>query len=105
MHVIHRIRDMKDILERKFTQLRRNKKRTDLRENEIRTYISEPDRGRRDWEGKSDEQAAVSRRTARGSNRSGRWPLKSRLGGTPPSLVPPPIHYRRGRACSGQMRN
>jgi transposase len=45
-----------------------NETTRDLRENEIRTYISEPDRGRRDWEGKSDEQAAVyaNRRRIRG---------------------------------------
>jgi len=45
-----------------------NQTTRDLRENEIRTYISEPDRGRRDWEGKSDEQAAVyaNRRRIRG---------------------------------------
>jgi len=46
----------------------------DLRDNEIRTYISEPDRGRRVWtddktgEAKSDEQSAVyaNRRRIRG---------------------------------------
>lgn len=45
-----------------------NETTRDLRDNEIRTYISEPDRGRRDWEGKSDEQAAVyaNRRRIRG---------------------------------------
>jgi transposase len=45
-----------------------NETTRDLRENEIRTYISEPDRGRRDWEGKPDEQAAVyaNRRRIRG---------------------------------------
>jgi len=45
-----------------------NQTTRDLRENEIRTYISEPDRGRRDWEGKPDEQAAVyaNRRRIRG---------------------------------------
>ena len=45
-----------------------NQTTRDLRENEIRTYINEPDRGRRDWEGKSDEQAAVyaNRRRIRG---------------------------------------
>ena len=40
----------------------------DFAEVEIRSYFSEPDRGRRDWEGKSDEQAAVytNRRRIRG---------------------------------------
>src|SRR5205085_4690177 len=37
-------------------------------EREIRTYISEPDRGRRDWTDKEEEQAAVygNRRRIRG---------------------------------------
>jgi transposase len=51
-----------------------NQTTRDLRDNEIRTYISEPDRGRRVWtdqdtgEGKSAEQAAVyaNRRRIRG---------------------------------------
>jgi transposase len=45
-----------------------NETMRDLREKEIRTYISEPDRGRRDWEGKAAEQAAVyaNRRRIRG---------------------------------------
>ena len=40
----------------------------DFAEMETRTYISEPDRGRRDWRGKPDEQAAVyaNRRRIRG---------------------------------------
>jgi len=40
----------------------------DFAEMETRTYISEPDRGRRRWAGKSDEQAAVyaNRRRIRG---------------------------------------
>jgi len=40
----------------------------DLKDNGIRTYISEPDRGRRKWQGKPDEQAAVyaNRRRVRG---------------------------------------
>jgi len=40
----------------------------DLAEVEIRGYLSEADKGRRDWEGKSDEQAAVyaNRRRIRG---------------------------------------
>ena len=33
----------------------------DQREREIRTYISEPSRGRRDWEGKLEEREAVYR--------------------------------------------
>jgi transposase len=38
------------------------------RESDIRTYISEPDRGRRDWQGKSSERDAVyaNRRRIRG---------------------------------------
>jgi len=45
-----------------------NETTRDLRENEIRSYLSEPDRGRRDWEGKADERAAVyaNRRRIRG---------------------------------------
>ena len=45
-----------------------NETTRDLRDNEIRSYISEPDRGRRKWEGKAEEQAAVygNRRRVRG---------------------------------------
>jgi transposase len=45
-----------------------NETMRDLRDQTIRTYISEPDRGRRDWEGKAAEQAAVyaNRRRIRG---------------------------------------
>jgi transposase len=45
-----------------------NETTRDLRDNEIRSYISEPDRGRRKWEGKADERAAVygNRRRVRG---------------------------------------
>jgi transposase len=41
---------------------------TDMQEMEIRTYISEPDRGRRDWEDKAAEKQAVyaNRRRIRG---------------------------------------
>lgn len=40
----------------------------DLREMEIRSYVSEPDRGRRDWEGKEEMKVAVyaNRRRIRG---------------------------------------
>ena len=40
----------------------------DLTEAELRSYISEPDRGRRKWQGKPDEQAAVyaNRRRVKG---------------------------------------
>jgi len=40
----------------------------DLKQGEVRTYCSEPDRGRRRWEGKREEQAAVyaNRRRIRG---------------------------------------
>ena len=46
----------------------RNETTRDLREQEIRTYIREPDRGRRDWEGKAAEQTAgyANRRRIRG---------------------------------------
>jgi len=39
-----------------------------MEEHEVRTYISEPDRGRRDWEDKEQEQKAVyaNRRRIRG---------------------------------------
>jgi transposase len=45
-----------------------NETARDLRDNEIRSYLSEPDRGRRNWEGKAKEQAAVygNRRRVRG---------------------------------------
>jgi transposase len=45
-----------------------NETMRDLREGGIRTYVSEPDRGRRAWEGKAAEQAAVyaNRRRIRG---------------------------------------
>ena len=45
-----------------------NQTMTDLAELEIRTYISEPDRGRRDWEDKDTERDAVyaNRRRIRG---------------------------------------
>src|SRR3990170_1343308 len=41
----------------------------DQREREIRTYISEPDRGQRNWEGKPEEREAVygNRRRIRGA--------------------------------------
>ena len=41
---------------------------TDHRDREIRTYISEPNRGRRDWKGKAEERDAVygNRRRIRG---------------------------------------
>lgn len=41
---------------------------TDLEEMEIRSYIAEPDRGQRDWEGKPEAKAAVyaNRRRTRG---------------------------------------
>jgi transposase len=41
---------------------------TDLAELEVRSYVPEPDRGPRDWEGKAAEQAAVyaNRRRVRG---------------------------------------
>jgi len=50
----------------------------DLREAGVRTYISEPDRPRRDWQGKAEEQAAVygNRRRIRG--RRGRALLRRR---------------------------
>jgi transposase len=41
---------------------------SDLGEMEVRSYVSEPDRGRRDWDGKQEEKAAVyaNRRRIRG---------------------------------------
>jgi transposase len=49
----------------------------DMAQIEIRTYVSEPDRGARKWEGKSCEQAAVyaNRRRIRGA-RGGRLRAK-----------------------------
>jgi transposase len=41
-----------------------------VREAEVRTYIAEPDRGRRKWAGKQEQQAAVYRNRQRiGGNR------------------------------------
>lgn len=46
-----------------------NETMTELADQEIRSYVSEPDRGRRDWTDKADEQAAVyaNRRRIRGA--------------------------------------
>jgi len=46
---------------------------TDLKALEIRSYISEPDRGRRNWKGKAKEKAAVygNRRRIRGARGKG----------------------------------
>jgi transposase len=46
-----------------------NQTMADYRELEIRSYVSEPDRGRRHWEGKAGEQEAVyaNRRRIRGA--------------------------------------
>ena len=55
-----------------------NETMVDLRELEIRTYISEPDRGRRRWKNKPNEQQAVyaNRRRIRGER--GKELLRSR---------------------------
>ena len=50
----------------------------DLAEAEIRTYISEPDRGRRNWEGKAQEQAAVYANRRRIRGRRGKRLLRRR---------------------------
>lgn len=50
----------------------------DLRANEIRSYLSEPDRGRRDWEGKADEQSAVYANRRRILGRRGKALLRKR---------------------------
>ena len=46
-----------------------NETMTDFKELEIRSYVSEPDRGRRDWEDKAAQQQAVyaNRRRTRGT--------------------------------------
>jgi len=44
----------------------------------MRTYISEPDRGRRDWEGKADEQRAVYANRRRIRGRRGRGLMRKR---------------------------
>jgi transposase len=51
---------------------------TEQREREIRTYISEPDRGRRCWEGKRDEREAVYANRRRIRGRRGRALLRKR---------------------------
>jgi transposase len=50
----------------------------DMKEREVRSYCSEPDRGRRQWKGKAEEQAAVyaNRRRIRGER--GKRLLKQR---------------------------
>ena len=55
-----------------------NETMVDLRELDVRTYISEPDRGRRRWKNKPDEQQAVyaNRRRIRGER--GKQLLRSR---------------------------
>jgi transposase len=61
-----------------------NETTRDLRDNEIRTYMSEPDRGRRVWideqtgEGKSAEQAAVYANRRRIQGRRGKALLRKR---------------------------
>ena len=55
-----------------------NETARDLRENEIRTYLSEPDRGRRDWEDKSAERAAVYANRRRIRGRRGKALLRKR---------------------------
>ena len=46
-----------------------NKTMTDVKERELRSYVSEPNRGRRKWKGKRDEQKATyaNRRRIRGN--------------------------------------
>ncbi len=50
----------------------------DMAEVEVRTYVSEPDRGRRRWEGKSQEKAAVYANRRRIRGRRGRELLRKR---------------------------
>jgi transposase len=49
-----------------------------LGEAEVRTYISEPNRGRRHWEGKAEEQQAVYANRRRVQGRHGKHLLKRR---------------------------
>jgi len=49
-----------------------------LGESEVRTYISEPNRGRRHWEGKAEEQQAVYGNRRRLQGRHGKHLLKRR---------------------------
>jgi len=55
-----------------------NETMRDLREDGIRTYVSEPDRGRRDWQGKAEEQAAVYANRRRIRGRRGKALLRKR---------------------------
>ena len=66
-----------------------NKTMTDVKERELRSYVSEPNRGRRKWKGKRDEQKATyaNRRRIRGRGNRGsgcyaaagrRWSGRSR---------------------------
>lgn len=50
----------------------------DLKEADIRTYVSEPDRGRRDWTDKQDEQTAVYANRRRIRGRRGKALLRQR---------------------------
>ena len=55
----------------------------DMAEIEVRTYVSEPDRGRRRWKGKSEEKAAVYANRRRIRGRRGKELLRGagRVGG------------------------
>jgi transposase len=50
----------------------------DLEEMETRSYVSEPDRGRRDWDGKADAQAATYANRRRTRGKRGRELMKQR---------------------------
>ena len=49
-----------------------------VREAEVRTYIAEPDRGRRKWAGKQEQQAAVYRNRQRIGGNRGKQLLRRR---------------------------
>ena len=51
---------------------------TDLKEMDIRTYISEPDRGRQKWKGKRDQQSAVYANRRRKKGERGKRLLRKR---------------------------
>jgi transposase len=45
---------------------------------DVRSYVSEPDRGRRDWDGKADQKAAVYAKRRRIHGRRGKRLMRQR---------------------------
>ena len=63
-----------------------NEMLVELADWQVRSYCSEPDRGRRDWEGKREEQAAV---------------YANRRDATRPSAASPEYSQASAGACGG----